>query len=144
MKVASFNDNSIRARLKIVLEWLKKESPDVLCLQEEFREKLDWLERLCYYFKEYFNHDKPLIWVGDFNVAPESIDVYDPEFLLGQVGFHSDEHAYLQRIKDWGFIDIFRLHHPEPEQYTFWDNRVKNAVKRRIGWHIDYIWATNP
>src|SRR3989337_1372515 len=34
MKVASFNVNSIRARLDIVLDWLKKESPDVLCLQE--------------------------------------------------------------------------------------------------------------
>lgn len=34
MKFASFNVNSIRARLKTVLEWLKKESPDVLCLQE--------------------------------------------------------------------------------------------------------------
>jgi len=34
MKVASFNVNSIRARLNIVIDWLKKESPDVLCLQE--------------------------------------------------------------------------------------------------------------
>lgn len=34
MKVASFNVNSIRARLPIVLDWIQKESPDVLCLQE--------------------------------------------------------------------------------------------------------------
>lgn len=34
MKVASFNVNSIRARLSIVLEWLEKEAPDVLCIQE--------------------------------------------------------------------------------------------------------------
>ncbi|MBM4128651.1 MAG: hypothetical protein FJ243_00870, partial [Nitrospira sp.] len=34
MKIASFNVNSLRARLPILLEWIKKESPDVLCLQE--------------------------------------------------------------------------------------------------------------
>ena len=34
MKVASFNANGIRARLFIILDWLGKESPDVLCLQE--------------------------------------------------------------------------------------------------------------
>jgi exodeoxyribonuclease-3 len=224
MKVASFNVNSIRARLEIVLDWLKKESPDVLCLQEtkiadkdfpqkmfetihyhsvfrgeksyngvailsksplenvkigfdeyesegtriisttvkkmpivntyvpqgfnplseKFREKLDWLQRLYYYFNENFRTNELLIWAGDFNVAPEPIDVYDPGFLFGQVGYHPDEHAHLQRIKEWGFVDVFRLHHPEPEQYTFWDYRTKNAVQRKMGWRIDHIWATRP
>jgi len=34
VKVASFNVNSIRARLNILLDWVRKESPDILCLQE--------------------------------------------------------------------------------------------------------------
>jgi len=34
MKIATWNVNSIRVRLPQVLEWLKQESPDVLCLQE--------------------------------------------------------------------------------------------------------------
>ena len=34
MKIASFNANGIRARMPILLNWLKKESPDVLCIQE--------------------------------------------------------------------------------------------------------------
>ena len=33
-KIATWNVNSIRVRLPQVLEWLKKETPDVLCLQE--------------------------------------------------------------------------------------------------------------
>src|SRR4030042_622851 len=33
-KLATFNANSVRVRLSAVLEWLKKEEPDVLCLQE--------------------------------------------------------------------------------------------------------------
>ena len=34
MKIASWNVNSIKVRLPRVLSWLKKESPDILCLQE--------------------------------------------------------------------------------------------------------------
>ena len=33
-KAASFNVNSIRTRLNLVLDWLTKEKPDLLCLQE--------------------------------------------------------------------------------------------------------------
>ncbi|MCF6148739.1 MAG: exodeoxyribonuclease III [Candidatus Kuenenia sp.] len=224
MKVASFNVNSIRARLPIVIDWLQKESPDILCVQEtkvvdaefphaafekinyysafrgeksyngvailskssmedirigfdddesegsriitakinkirivntyipqgvhpllrQFREKLAWIDRLYGYFKLYYQPDKPILWLGDFNIAPESKDVYNPEKLLGSIGFHPDEHAALQRFKEWGFTDVFRLHQPGPEQYTFWDYRVKNAIERKIGWRVDHIWATRP
>ena len=34
MKIATWNVNSIRVRLPQVLQWLKQEAPDVLCLQE--------------------------------------------------------------------------------------------------------------
>src|SRR5688572_7181503 len=34
MKIATFNVNSIRKRLPLVLDWLAAQSPDVLCLQE--------------------------------------------------------------------------------------------------------------
>lgn len=224
MKVASFNVNSIRARMEIVLEWLKNESPDVLCVQEtkvvdddfplqpfrdigyqvifrgekkyngvaiisrhpfenvcygfddqglygvrlisaeinripvvntyipqgyhplskQFREKIDWFQRLYDYFDQKFSPDNPLLWLGDFNVAPASIDVYDPEKLSGQVGFHPDEHAALQKFREWGFIDVFRMHQAGHEQFTFWDYRVRNAVKRKLGWRVDHIWATKP
>ena len=113
-------------------------------LSEEFREKLDWLQRLYYYFDENFVPDKPLIWAGDFNIAPEPADVYDPKSLYGHVGYHPDEHANLRRLKEWGFLDVFRMHNSEPDQYTFWDYRIRNAVKHKMGWRIDHIWATRP
>ena len=34
MKIATWNVNSIRRRLPLVLEWLQRHQPDVLCLQE--------------------------------------------------------------------------------------------------------------
>jgi exodeoxyribonuclease-3 len=109
---------------------------------EKFVEKLNWFERLYEFLNKNYNPEKPLIWLGDFNVAPEGIDVYDPEKLYGHVGYHPDEHAALKRLKDWGFIDIFRKHNPGPDQFTFWDYRIKNGVKRNLGWRIDHIWAT--
>src|SRR2546422_5015494 len=34
MKIATFNVNGIASRLTHLLQWLEKESPDVVCLQE--------------------------------------------------------------------------------------------------------------
>jgi exodeoxyribonuclease-3 len=34
MKIATFNANSLRARIEIVLDWLKENDPDILCIQE--------------------------------------------------------------------------------------------------------------
>jgi len=34
VKIATWNVNSVTARLPVVLEWLKKAKPDVLCMQE--------------------------------------------------------------------------------------------------------------
>lgn len=34
MKIATFNANSIRSRLNIIIDWLNENSPEVLCVQE--------------------------------------------------------------------------------------------------------------
>lgn len=109
---------------------------------ERFQYKLDWFRRLGDYFSQNFQPSQPLLWVGDFNVAPEPIDVYDPEGLRGSIGFHPDEHRALERVKSWGFVDVFRIHHPHDRAYTFWDYRVPYALRRGMGWRVDHIWAT--
>ena len=43
---------------------------------------------------------------------------------------------------DWGFVDVFRKHHPQPGQYTFFDYRQKDSVARNQGWRVDHIMAT--
>lgn len=225
MKIASFNVNSVRSRLPVVLRWLATQKPDVLCLQEtkvqdgefpldeirqlgyeavfrgeksyngvailssspfeecfygfdgkgkdegsrliacrvggiavvntyvpqgtspdseKFQYKLQWFERLRKFFAKRYDRELPLVWVGDFNVAPEEIDVHSPKKLLGHVGFHPDEHRALARVKEWGFVDVFRRHRPEPGHYTFWDYRVRDSVTRGLGWRVDHIWATEP
>jgi len=109
-----------------------------------FQYKLEWLARLRRWFERHYSPNEPLIWVGDFNVAPEPMDVHDPKGLIKHADFHPDARAALQAIKDWGFVDVFRQHHPEPGQFTFWDYRVRDALERNIGWRVDHIWATRP
>lgn len=111
---------------------------------ESFLYKLGWLQDLLTHIKRNYNQDMPIIMTGDFNVAMESIDVYDPEGMKGEVGFHPDEQAMIKKFIDWGFIDTFRLYHKEGGQYTFWDYRIPNGFKRNMGWRIDYIFATRP
>ena len=109
---------------------------------EQFAYKLAWFGRLRKYFADNFAADEPVIWAGDFNVAPEPIDVYDPEKLLGSVGYHPKEHRALKEVMQWGFVDVYRRHKPDEKAFTFWDYRIPNAVKRGLGWRIDHIWAT--
>lgn len=109
---------------------------------EYFQYKLGWLRHMRDYFSRHYTPSEPVIWLGDLNVAPESIDIYDPKRLLGRVGYHPDEHAAFAYTKEWGFTDVFRKHVPEGGHYTFWDYRVMNALDRGLGWRIDHILAT--
>jgi exodeoxyribonuclease-3 len=112
---------------------------------EHFQYKLEWLARMRALFERHYAPDAPLLWVGDFNVAPDPIDVHDPKRLRDHVAFHPDARGALERVREWGFVDVFRLHHPdEPGQYSFWDYRVRGALDRGVGWRVDHVWATEP
>lgn len=107
-----------------------------------FTYKLEWFERLLNYFSRHFTPQTPLVWVGDLNVAPTPLDVHDPEALDGHVCFHPLEREAFQRILDWGFSDVFRLHHPDERVYSFWDYRVRGGLSRNQGWRLDHVLAT--
>ncbi len=225
LKVATFNANSIRIRLGIILDWLQHQAPDVLCVQEtkvqdaefpadairsagyqvvfrgqkgyagvaiiskdepedvawgiddgeepdearliravirgvpvvntyvpqggsvdsdQFAYKIHWFERLNKFFRRHYSPDKPLLWMGDFNVAPEPIDVHDPKRLASHVDFHPMAREALQKVKEWGWVDVFRLHCPGPGLYTYWDYRIRTSLDHNLGWRVDHIWATEP
>ena len=109
---------------------------------EYFAYKLSWLRGMKAYFEKHCQAKKKTIWLGDLNVAPKNIDVYDPKSLAGYVCFHPDEQAAFEYTKAWGFIDLFRKHIPDEGHYTFWDYRIPNALKRGMGWRIDHVLAT--
>ena len=109
---------------------------------EKWEYKMRWLERFRRMLGERYSPDQPLIWLGDINIAPTSDDVYDSQKMLGKVGHHPDEFARLDAIREWGFVDLFRLHHQGPGDYTYWDFVIPRAVERNLGWRIDHIYAT--
>jgi len=109
---------------------------------ENFKYKLDWFSWLRHYFDRYHTPKEQILWVGDFNAAKENSDVHDPEILWGHVCFCEPVKNALYNIINWGFIDLFRNHHPEAQQYSFWDYRVPNGFQRNLGWRLDYIMAT--
>lgn len=111
---------------------------------ERFLYKIQWFRRLRRLMDKTLSPEEPALWLGDFNVAPGADDVYDPVGLAGQIGFHPEEHAALEQVRLWGWVDVFRLHVQGPGHYTFWDYRIRGALSRGLGWRVDHIWATQP
>jgi len=222
-KIATFNVNSIRPRLEIVLAWLARHRPDVLCLQETkvqdqdfpalplinagyhiifrgeksyngvamiskikpteirfglddggqadgtrlvsakvgpvfivntyvpqgreidhamYQYKLKWFRRLRAWFESHFTPSTPLVWAGDLNVALEAKDIHNAEKQSDNVCYHEAVRRVFADTVAWGFVDVFRKHHPEPGQYSYFDYRTPNAVQRKMGWRVDHILAT--
>lgn len=108
-----------------------------------FAYKLEWLDRLR---KEIgARRDQELVVTGDFNVAPEPIDVYDPKKWEGSVLFTVEERAALRRLMDEGaLVDVFRARHPgEAGLYSWWDYRM-SGFRRNKGLRIDLALCTPP
>ena len=82
---------------------------------------------------------KAVITCGDFNTAHKEIDLKNPKANENTSGFLPVERAWMDRLVAAGYVDTFRMFHPEPEQYTWWTYRF-NARKRNIGWRIDYFF----
>lgn len=108
----------------------------------QFDYKLNFITKLRAHLEGNHTPKTPLVLVGDFNVAPEARDVYDPVALDGEILFHPQERAALAHLREWGLVDLCRLHHEEGGQYSWWDYRM-NAFRRNMGLRIDHIWATS-
>jgi exodeoxyribonuclease-3 len=81
---------------------------------------------------------KPVIFCGDINVAHEEIDLARPNENRGVHGFTDEERAGFSRIMNAGFLDTFRLLHPEGGNYTWW-SLASGARERNVGWRLDYF-----
>jgi exodeoxyribonuclease III len=225
VKIATFNANSIRSRLPIVLDWLQKEKPDVLALQEtkvvddqfprepfekagwhllirgqksyngvafiskkpleeaslrllpsapeeearflqarlgdvllvntyvpqgylpedaKFQKKLKFFADLQAHFKKLIKPGVPALWMGDLNVAPEPIDLWNPKDNQEHVCFHPKARAALQGAMALGWTDLFREKEKGPDHYTYWDYMIPTNLARNRGWRIDHMMGTKP
>jgi exodeoxyribonuclease III len=231
MRIATWNINSVRLRLELVLRLLDEHAPDVLCLQEtkvidrdfpldafrskgyvhthihgmkgyngvailsklpldtatvrhwcgkedcrhalavlpggieihnlyvpsggdipdpavndKFAHKLRFLEELADWFATERTPERPMILVGDLNVAPLPNDVWNHKALLDVVCHTPAETERLERVREAaGWIDAVRRFVPESEKlYSWWSYRARDWWLSNRGRRIDHVWVTPP
>jgi len=105
---------------------------------EKYKYKLGWLEQLIAWLASEFASHEKLAILGDYNIAPDERDVYDPKAWEGQVLFSEPERAAFRRLIALGLADSFRLFEQPEKSYTWWDYRM-NMFKRKLGLRIDHI-----
>jgi exodeoxyribonuclease-3 len=105
---------------------------------DKFIYKLSWLEQFNHYINQNFTQYKDLIVLGDFNIAPLDIDVYDVTKWQNKILFSDLEKQAFNNILNLGLYDSFRLFNTEDKQYTWWDYR-SFGFKRGLGVRIDHI-----
>jgi exodeoxyribonuclease III len=218
MRIATWNVNSLGARLPRVTEWLELQHPDVLCMQETkcaddkfpastfadlgyesahngdgrwngvallskvglsdvkkgfgtpddehgcrivaancdgvrvhsvyvpngrsldndfYPIKLAWLAQLRRTLDETCPPGSPVAVGGDFNVAPEDSDVWDPAAFVGATHVSQPEREALRHVEGWGLHDVFPRFN-EPGTFTWWDYRAGDFHQGR-GLRIDLV-----
>ncbi len=107
----------------------------------KFEYKLNWLSRLHAWLVKHVRPESSLALCGDYNIAPDDRDVYDPIAWRDQVLCHPSERARFQSLLEWGLEDVFRRFHQQGGIYTWWDYRQLGFPKNR-GLRIDHLLCT--
>ena len=149
--------------------------PDVK-LNPKFAHKLDFVDKMTGFFSEFSTHplrstplnssplagevrrggalrlpsqggvkpSKPIIIVGDFNIAPYEQDVWSHKQLLDVVSHTPIEVEKLNNLKsslDW--VDVMReFVSPDEKLYSWWSYRNRDWKKSNRGRRLDHIWIT--
>jgi len=108
---------------------------------EKFKYKINFFKALRSRLKEVLNYDEISIFGGDFNVALENIDVFDPLNLDGQICFHPFEKENMRSIINLGLTDCYRVLNPKIPGFSWWDYRG-NSWQYNKGMRIDYLLAS--
>ena len=108
---------------------------------DKFKFKLDWLQRLRAFFDETCDAGGDVILCGDFNVAIEDADIWDPVSMAGKLHFSKPERAAIHNVKQWGFTDLYRQMNGNVQEFSWWDYRA-GAWQRNHGLRIDHLWAS--
>lgn len=108
---------------------------------EKFDYKLHWLEKVTDWLGEEMKQHENVVVLGDFNIAPDDRDVYDPEEWKGKILCSAPERDALDRILGLGLTDTFRLFEQEERTWSWWDYRM-NMFRRKLGLRIDLVLAS--
>ena len=108
---------------------------------DKFVYKMGWLAALHTWLQAEMAQHPQLVLMGDFNIAPEDRDVYDPVALAGTIHCTPEERAHFQGLLGLGLCDTFRLFEQPPRLWSWWDYR-NLAFRKNQGLRIDIILAS--
>ncbi|HYF98083.1 MAG TPA: exodeoxyribonuclease III [Coxiellaceae bacterium] len=104
--------------------------------------KMDFLERYTQVLKKIKESKREFIITGDWNIAHTKNDIKNWRSNQKSSGFLPEERAWLDLVfGELEFVDAFRQLEQEPDQYTWWSNRMR-AWEKNVGWRIDYQITT--
>lgn len=105
---------------------------------DKFPYKMRFLDRLREHLAGLLCYEEVLVVGGDYNVAPDAIDVFNPKKMAGQICFHPAEREKFRTIIHQGLYDAFRLKHPQAQEFSWWDYR-SGQFDRDEGLRIDHL-----
>ncbi len=105
---------------------------------DKFAYKMAWLDALRLWLRAELARHPRLVLMGDYNVAPEDRDVFDPVALAGTIHCTDEERAHFQGLLGLGLMDAFRLFEQAPRSWSWWDYR-NLAFRKNQGLRIDHI-----
>ena len=108
---------------------------------DKYEYKLGWLVALRGFLEKELSTHERLVVLGDFNIAPEDRDVYDPVKWGDSILCSPAERAALKELLDLGLNDVFRQFDQPDNTFSWWDYRAA-GFRRNAGLRIDLILAS--
>ena len=105
--------------------------------------KYEWLDEFAAYLTTLQKTKPNIVLVGDYNIAHNEIDIHDPKGNKNSSGFLPQERDWMTQFLGKGWVDTFRVFHPEPHWYSWWSQRFPTVRLNNKGWRIDYITVTD-
>ena len=109
---------------------------------DKYLHKLHWLDKVTEHVaREIAVHPRYVV-LGDFNIAPDDRDVWDPLEWHGKILCSTPERNALRGLVSLGLTDTFRQHDDRDKQFSWWDYRG-GGFARGLGLRIDLILASD-
>ena len=105
---------------------------------DKYEYKISWMRRLIKYTREIYEKNEAIILGGDFNVIQSEIDCYDLSKWTNDALYLEPTRKKMKELINIGFIDSFRLLHPNLKEYSFWDYQA-GAWQKDNGIRIDFF-----
>ena len=113
-------------------------------VNEKFDHKLRFLDEMIEWWPSQRSGSRPMVMVGDLNIAPLENDVWSHAQMRDVVSHTPVEVAKLEALRrSLGWVDAVRTFVPaERKLYSWWSYRAQNWAASDRGRRLDHIWVT--